>query len=579
MPGKPREIDLARVLDASTTGMVVLDTQGVIKVFNQAAGRLLGCDPGGMVGRGAAEALPESWPELRRVLDSGEPQIGRKVNAAGHTMVVNRCPILEEGEVAGVISMLQDISEYEELLTELDSYKKLVRLPNAIIESSFDGLWICDAQGVVLRVNKASQRINQIRAEEVVGKSMESVVAAGIIDRSVSLEVLKRREPVTMKQRLPQGKEILVTGNPVLEEDGRVSMVVVNERDITELNRLQRELEETRALNSAYRSQIDSIYHERDFLRRVVIRSEAMQRVLSTAIKVAEVDSTVLIRGESGVGKGLFARLIHNASRSKEGDFIRVDCGAIPEALIESELFGYEQGAFTGARVKGKPGHFELAEGGTLLLDEVGELPLNVQVKVLRFLEENEVMRVGGTQARRIETQVIAATHRDLEKMVEQGTFRGDLFFRLNVVPITIPPLRQRTEDIPSLIRFFLGEFNRKCRTNKIITPAAVDCLCSYDFPGNVRELANVLERLVVLTPEERIDVSDLPAGVQAPPESRPRGEEGWRLAQAVAEVERRLISQALDKFGSQRKAAVRLGVNQSTLARKSKRYGIKTMQ
>ena len=356
-------------------------------------------------------------------------------------------------------------------------------------------------------------------------------------------------------------------------------MVVVNERDLTELNRLQRELEETRALNSAYRSQIESLYHERDFLRQVVIRSEAMQRVLSTAVKVAEVDSTVLIRGESGVGKGMFARLIHKASRSKEGDFVRVDCGAIPEALIESELFGYESGAFTGARAKGKPGLFELAAGGTLLLDEVGELPMNVQVKVLRFLEENEVMRVGGTQARRMETQVIAATHRNLEEMVERGTFRGDLFFRLNVVPITIPPLRQRIEDIPPLIRFFLGEFNRKCRTNKVITPAAVDCLCNYDFPGNVRELSNLLERLVVLTPGERIDVDDLPAQVQAPPESRPRGEEGWRLASAVAEVEHRLIAQALENFGSQRKAAARLGVNQSTLARKAKRYGIKAMQ
>jgi len=579
MPENPQEMGLDRVLDAAAGGMVVFDAQGVIKFYNQAAGKLLGRDPHQMLGRSAAEVLPANWPDLRRVLETGEPQTGRKFNFEGNTIVANRRPILEDGRVVGLISTLQDISEYERLLTELDSYKQLVRLPNAIIESSFDGLWICDAEGKVIRVNQASQRINRIKAEDVVGKSMESVVASGIIDRSVSLEVLRRREPVTMKQQLPHGKEILVTGNPVMEADGRVSMVVVNERDITELNRLQRELEETRALNSAYRSQIESLYHERDFLRQVVIRSEAMQRVLSTAIKVAEVDSTVLIRGESGVGKGMFARLIHKASRTKEGDFIRVDCGAIPEALIESELFGHERGAFTGARAKGKPGLFELAEGGTLLLDEVGEIPLSVQVKVLRFLEEGELMRVGGTQARRIETQVVAATHRDLEAMVEQGTFRGDLFFRLNVVPITIPPLRQRVEDIPPLIRFFLGEFNRKCRTNKVLTTAAVDALCNYDFPGNVRELSNILERLVVLTPGERIDVPDLPAQVQAPPESRPQGEEGWRLAQAVAEVERRLIAQALNNFGSQRKAASRLGVNQSTLARKAKRYGIKPMQ
>jgi PAS domain S-box-containing protein len=579
MPGNLQGLNLEQVLDSTSNGVVVIDRSGVFLFYNQAAGRLLGRDPLRMLGRHAAEISPDTWPDLQRVLETGDPQIGRQISINGATIVANRSPILDGGRVAGVVSVFQDISEYEKVLTELDSYERLNRQLDAIIETSFDGLWICDSQGRVIRVNQASQRLNRIQAAEVVGQPMESVVEAGIVDRSVSLEVLKRSEAVTMKQRLPHGQEILVTGSPVLEEDGAVSMVVVNERDITELNRLQRELEETRALSSAYRSEIESLYRERDFLRRVVIRSEAMQRVLSTAMKVAEVDSTVMIRGESGVGKGLFARLIHQASRGQGGDFIRVDCGAIPEALIESELFGYEKGAFTGARTHGKPGHFELAEGGTLFLDEVGELPLGVQVKVLRFLEENEVMRVGGTQPRHIDTRVIAATHRNLEEMVSQGSFRKDLFFRLNVVPITIPPLRRRTEDIPSLIRFFLGEFNRKCRTNKVISPAAVDCMCSYGFPGNVRELANLMERLVVLTPGERIDTPDLPARVQAPPESRPQGEDGWRLSQAVAEVERRLIQEALAACGTQRRAAARLGVNQSTLARKARRYGIKAMQ
>jgi PAS domain S-box-containing protein len=454
----------------------------------------------------------------------------------------------------------------------------MVTLCDAIINSSYDGLWICDYEGKVIRINSASEHINDIRAEQVLGKKMEDVVKEGLIDRSVTLEVLKARTAITIIQKLKNGKQILVTGNPFFDDRGEISLVVVNERDITELDSLRNELEESRALARRYRSELSQIMSKKDLLSQIVIRNEAMQQALDRAMKVAQVDSTVLIQGESGVGKGLFARLIHRASKRKNGPFIRVDCGAIPESLIESELFGYEDGAFTGARAKGKPGHFEIAEGGTLFLDEIGDLPLNVQVKLLRFLEGNEVVRVGGTAARKINTRVISASNQDLEEMVSRGKFRKDLFFRLNVIPLSIPPLRERTDEIPALLNFFLKQCNEKCSADKSILPRAVDRLCHYSFPGNIRELTNIVEQLVVLTPEKQIDLKDLPSHIlRDKSKANPRlsGDE-WDLPKSVARLEREMISRALKVYGSQRKAAGPLNIDQSTLARKAKRYGIR---
>jgi len=455
----------------------------------------------------------------------------------------------------------------------------LVNILEAIIDSSYDGLWICDREGKVIRINTASEKINGIKEDQVLGKKMEDLVQEGLIDRSVTLEVLKARAAITIIQKLRNGKQILVTGNPFFDAQREISLVVVNERDITELDNLRNELEESRALTQRYRSELSQAHGKKNLLSQMVIRNEAMYQVFDRAMKVAQVDSTVMIQGESGVGKGFFARLIHRASKRKDGPFIRVDCGAIPESLIESELFGYEDGAFTGARSKGKPGHFEIAEGGTLFLDEIGDLPLNVQVKLLRFLEGNEVVRVGGTTTRKINTRVISASNQDLEEMVSQKRFRKDLFFRLNVIPLHIPPLRERVDEIPALINFFLKQCNDKCSANKLILPKAVDRLCRYSFPGNIRELANLMEQLVVLTPGNRIDLQDLPSHILMEESKINLGlyEHEWNLPKLVERLEKEMILRALKVYGSQRKAAVPLNIDQSTLARKAKRYGIRT--
>ncbi|RJR46830.1 MAG: PAS domain S-box protein [Desulfobacteraceae bacterium] len=455
--------------------------------------------------------------------------------------------------------------------------RMLLEQLNAIIDSSFDGLWICDGEGRVVRINKASEEINDIRAEQVLDRKMEDLVGEGLIDRSVTLEVLKKRAAVTIIQKLRNGKQVLVTGNPVFDKKGDIRMVVVNDRDITELNKLRKELEESRALSRRYQKELSHAHGKKGLFTDVVVRSESMQRVFETAIRVAEVDSTVLIGGESGVGKGLVARLMHTASKRREGPFIRVDCGAIPEPLIESELFGYQPGAFTGALQKGKPGYFEMAEGGTLFLDEVGELPRNIQVKLLRFMEDNEVVRVGGTNPKRVDARIIAATHRDLKEMVRSGSFRKDLYFRLSVVPIQIPPLRERREDIPPLIHLFLQKYNAKCSATKVLRPRAVDLICGYSFPGNIRELSNLLEQLVVLSPHEEIEREDLPSHLllSQTNQALPIAATGWNLRESVERLEKETLTLALRQFKSQRRAAGPLGLDQSTLARKIKKYGI----
>jgi len=430
--------ELKYIFDSTHNGVSIIDETGTVIVYNRSAGIMLDKDPDEMLGRFIGDVFPDAWDDMKTILKTGVSQIGKKITLGDSTIVANRTPILEDNRVVGVISVFQDISEYENIAQQLESYKKFNTQLNAIINSSFDGLWICDHEGKVVRINKASETINGIKADQIVGKRMETLIREGMIDRSVTLEVLKNRTGVTIIQNLKNGKQILVTGNPVFDDHGEISLVVVNERDITNLNKLRNELEETKALASRYRSELSLMDKQASLLSDAVVRSEVMQKVLNRAMKVAQVDSTVLIQGETGVGKGFLARLIHRASPRNVGPFIRVDCGAIPETLIESELFGYEQGAFTGARTKGKPGLFELAEGGTLFLDEIGDLPPTVQVKLLRFLEENSIMRVGGTSIREVNARVIAATHRNLKEMVKKGEFRKDLLFRLNVVPIHI---------------------------------------------------------------------------------------------------------------------------------------------
>jgi PAS domain S-box-containing protein len=455
---------------------------------------------------------------------------------------------------------------------------ELTRVHEAIIDSLSDGLWICDGEANVLRINPASERLNGIQAGQVIGRNMKDLVAEGVFDRSATLEVIRTRAPVDMLQTR-RGRKLVLTGTPVFDEAGALIRVVVYERDVTELDALHRALEQQEAMRDRFRDQMLEMQLEEVESRRVIAKSPCMQKALRQAIKVSTVDSTVLILGESGVGKGVFAELIHKHSSRALKPLVGINCGAIPESLVEAELFGYDKGAFTGAQAKGKPGYFELADGGILFLDEIAELPLSSQVKLLRFLEDGRVMRVGGTQSRKLDVRIVAATHRDLRAMVDRGAFRLALYYRLSVIPLTVPSLRERTECILPLLRHYLELMGERLGVRRRFSRAATEALLAYPWPGNVRELMNLCERLVVMSDAEVIDLADLPRDVVDLAGKAGSIQGGWpeelTLAQALESTERALLLAARERHGNQTSMARALGVDQSTIARKLKRYGI----
>lgn len=451
---------------------------------------------------------------------------------------------------------------------------------DAIIDSSSDGLFVCDGHGRILRVNPASQRINNATADRLVGRDYLDAAREGlVILPSAALEAIRTRSVVSLLQENRFGRKLISTATPVFDDAGELIRVVVSERDITEIDRLQRQLEEQQALGAHYRHQVEELRQQQSAEQAVIAKSPAMVKALKQARKVSEVDSTVLILGESGVGKGLVAQLIQGHSRRADKPLVRINCGAIPETLVEAELFGYDKGAFTGAVVS-KPGQLELAAGGTLFLDEVAELPLSSQVKLLRFMEDGVVTRLGSIRSRQVDVRILAATNRDLREAVAAGRFRADLFYRLSVIPLHIPALRDRKECLVPLIHFYLERYAVRSQTPKRLTRAALDALVHYPYPGNVRELMNICERLVVMADAELLDLDDLPQDVVAGPDrlaelAAGHWPRGMSMAQILESVEKSVLSEARQRYRKQEEIAAALGMSQPTVARKLQKYGI----
>ncbi|MCE5335614.1 MAG: sigma 54-interacting transcriptional regulator [Desulfobacteraceae bacterium] len=452
-----------------------------------------------------------------------------------------------------------------------------------VLEASHDGLFITDGECRVLMVNSAWERICGVDRAHVVGRFASSLVRDGMYSESCAYEALRQQRKTTIMLEMTAGdkvgQKIMATGIPIFAEDGRIKRVVVNVRDITEILYLKDLLEKTRQLNEIYAAELEQMRLQqigRD--DNVVARSPKTRRIFEMAAQVAKVDSTVLITGESGVGKEVIANAIHRCSHRSNGPLIKVNCGAIPENLLESELFGYEAGAFTGAKKQGKPGLFELADKGTLFLDEVGDIALSLQVKLLRALQDRKIMRVGGIKSLPVDVRIIAATNRNIVQMVASGMFREDLYYRLNVVSIEIPPLRERKEDIPPLVLTFLEKINKKYQFEKRFSPMVIDHFVHYSWPGNIRELENVIERMLVMTEDEEIKIGHLPAfmvNYSLPAGGTTMTVPNLPLNKAVENLEIEMIRQALKKHGSTRKAASVLRISQSAVMRKLKKYKI----
>ena len=449
-------------------------------------------------------------------------------------------------------------------------------LLDAMVEGALDGLCLLTADGVILKANRLALEILDVSLAEVIGRPATSVLTRNGRECSVLAEVRQQKLTVTAVETFGDGRRVLVSGTPVFDETGELRHIVLNLRDTTGMSRVMRRLQETFGPSEPYRPPTGTSDTRDLAIPEAVFRSEVMRTQHNKAIQYAAVDSPVLLLGETGTGKGVFARLVHRASPRSAGPFVEVNCGAIPEGLIEAELFGYVKGAFTGADSKGKTGLVELAHMGTLLLNEIGDLPVGLQVKLLRFLEDGEVWSIGALKPKRPNVRVVAATNRDLARMIRDGSFRGDLFYRLNVLTINIPPLREHRADIADLVDMMLAKLERKVGRRRAFAPDALEALANYRFPGNIRELWNLVERLVVTTAGETIMPRDLPAEIaSAADPARPDEHERPSLRKARQKVEAQLLRDALTQFGTQARAAKHLGVTQSTIARKARQYGL----
>ena len=466
----------------------------------------------------------------------------------------------------------EQIERLERRIEELESLNHDFM---GMVENSYDGVAIVDRETRLVKVNSSFERVMGFSGVE--GRKITDLIREGFTDTAATIKVLETGRAQTVLINTRAGKQVLSTGIPVRDNHGNIRRIYCNLRDVTELNTLREKCEQSQTLISKYLTELQEVKRTQALESNVIASSKAMNQALDTAFRLAHFDTTVLILGESGVGKDLIARIIHEASSRKEtGIFVKVNCGAIPGALLESELFGYKGGAFTGASRNGKPGYFEIADQGTFFLDEIGELPMELQSKLLSAIQDQEVTRVGDVRSKRIDVRILAATNQDLDQMVRAGKFREDLYFRLNVVPLEIPPLRERKEDIPPLLAHYLQKHNRKYQTNLRISSEAVELLKHHPWPGNVRELANLVESLIVVAGETVVKPEHLPARYRSVRDSILDDEAKRKektLKEALEEMERALIQQALEQGSSYEDTAHRLGISLSTLTRRLRKY------
>lgn len=437
----------------------------------------------------------------------------------------------------------------------------------AAINACQEGIYICDKNAKCIRINTAYTRITGISNEELIGRTSEELVKSGIISKSVANMVIEQKQVVSLIQKFKSGKNVLVTGTPVYREN-KLFRIVITARDLSELNSLEKRLNDAEERSERYLREL-SLYKETILSRQVVAKSQHMKEIISIIPKIAKAQSPVLLLGESGTGKEVLARLIHESNYDMNSPFIKVNCGAIPGELLESELFGYVRGAFTGANQQGKPGLIEVAENGTLFLDEVGELPLNLQVKLLRVLQDFEVTRLGSTKAKKVHFRLICATNRPLKEMMEKGDFREDLYYRINVLPIQIAPLKDRREDIIPIALHTIENLYAKYKHRKTLSNEVLEYLENYHWPGNIRELENMVERMFVMTDEQIIKMKDLPANLI----TNTQRLEKSTLKERIHFIEKEIISDTIQQSSSLRAAARKLGVDPSTLLRKCQKY------
>ena len=463
------------------------------------------------------------------------------------------------------------------------------RVLQTIVETANDHFFIVSGDGQIMDISPGAEAVYGVSREELLSSSVQQLQAAGVLKPSITMEVMRTLQPAQLMQITGTGRRVIAEAYPVFV-NGTLERIISRSRDLTDLQLLQDEyaLLQKRFSEHLKRSQAAPDAEEQaldDALDNLQVRSHVMREIALLLKRVAPSDANVLMLGESGVGKTAFAKQLHRWSQRCDGPFIEVNCAAIPENLFESEMFGYQPGAFSGAARQGKAGLLEQAEGGTLFLDEIGELPLLMQTKLLKVIQDGSLTRLGDTRSRRVDFRLVVATNQDLGKQVEAGLFRLDLYYRLNVIPVTLPPLRERREDIPDLVEACLQRLNQRYGRQKILGNQVWSTLMGSDWPGNVRELENWLERAWLSSPTDQIEVpatqayseqhthslANVSASLLAAPLAS-----GESLKEYLERLERDALQTLCHTLPSTYAIAKRLGISQSSVVRRLQRYGIK---
>lgn len=560
------------ILTSIPMGIFVVDEEKNIINFNESGLKMIKMNAENVMNNRAENIFNRD--HVNKVFISGETILNQMQITDKMGVLVDYSPIVDfNGQVEGIIIIVQDLPMVEEMAMEIEHIKNLNQDLNAILSTIYDEILVVNSKGELIRYSESFiSEFWDVKLKDLIGKNLLDLENKGLFTPSVTRLVLEQKKKVSVVQETKGGKKILAVGNPVFNEKGEIERIIIASRDITETTKLKTELREIKKISDQYKQELETFKNKDQLFKKIIYCSPKMERIMEHVNKISNFSSTVLISGESGVGKEVIAQAIHQLGSRSNQAFLKLNCGAIPENLLESELFGYIGGAFTGAEKSGKEGYFQKADKGILFLDEIGEMPISLQVKLLRVLQEQEVVPIGSTTPIPINVQIVAATNKRLEKMVEQGTFREDLFYRLNVIPIHVPSLRERPEDIPLLAFHFLQQINDKYNKNYHLSQDALNLLEVHSWPGNIRELQNMVERLAVSADHPTIDAHFVNQFLSIGNDFRkekPLISKVSPLQETLDYVEEQLILLAIKQYKTTTKAAKALGVSQSSVSRK----------
>ena len=567
LEGQAFSITLDEILENTNNAIIAVDPKGQIIYANRAVLNILKTEVLDLVGEPITKHFPETG--LMRVFETGIAELGQQLKLDNITLLSNRTPIYVHGELVGAVAVFHDITILQNFLDNLvvehEKTKQLQRTLEVVLNTAYDGLIVVDKEGIITMTNQAFSSFFNQTPEDLIGKPVTDVYK-----NAKFIDVLETGQPVFGYIHDLNGHEIIASRIPI-KQDGKIvgALGKVVFKDVNELYALTKKVDSLRLELDYYKKTM--LQKNNSALELLKGKNAVMVSLVQTTLRVSKSGSTVLLRGESGTGKELFAMLLHSESTRSQGPFIKVNCAAVPENLLESELFGYEEGAFTGARKGGKLGKFELADGGTLFLDEIGDMEMTMQAKLLRVIQEREIEPLGSSKTRKVDVRLVAATNRDLEAMIQEKKFREDLYYRLNVVTLTIPPLRERIDDLECLIETFIKKFNRLFAQSVTgITFEAMDVLRKHRWPGNIRELENIIERAFNMLDDTEIHLKHLPNYLQilAGHNTRPFIE--GSLESILNNVEKEALMIALETAeGNKVQAAKNLGLSRAGLYKK----------